>query len=208
MTPAVSARRFASRGGEKLDRALDELSIDVSGLRVLDAGGSTGGWTDCVLKRGAAQVIYVDVAYGALDWGVRTNEKVVIFERTNLRTVTPETIGGRVDIAVADLSFISLRTVLPVLTALSDTLVLLVKPQFESPRDNVPPGGVIREPSVWRAAVEAVVEEYSTADFGLRGAAPSRIPGAKGNREFFVHLERGWTPTDATAIAAAIEGAP
>lgn len=208
MTSVVSTRRFASRGGDKLDAALDDLCLDVRGLRVLDAGGSTGGWTDCLLQRGAREVVYVDVAYGALDWRVRTDDRVRIHERTNLREITPGSIDGAVDLAVADLSFISLRTVLPALTGVADRLLLLVKPQFEAPRADVPRGGVIRSPEVWRAAVEAVVTAYGTEGFGLLASVPSRIPGAKGNREFFIALARGERSADDDVIGDAIASAP
>lgn len=208
MTSVVSTRRFASRGGDKLDAALDDLSLDVRGLRVLDAGGSTGGWTDCLLQRGAREVVYVDVAYGALDWRVRTDDRVRIHERTNLRGITPGSIDGAVDLAVADLSFISLRTVLPALTGVTDRLLLLVKPQFEAPRADVPRGGVIRSPEMWRAAVEAVVTAYGTEGFGLLASVPSRIPGAKGNREFFIVLARGERSANGDVIGDAIASAP
>lgn len=208
MTSVVSARRFASRGGEKLDRALDDLSLDVSGARILDAGGSTGGWTDCVLQRGAREVVYVDVAYGAVDWKIRSDERVRMFERTNLRSISPEMIGGAVDLAVADLSFISLKTVLPALTSVADRLLLLVKPQFEAPRGDVPRGGVIRDVAVWRATIDSVVAAYAEAGFGLSGATPSRLPGTKGNREFFLLLERGQAEQATGIIQAAIEDAP
>lgn len=208
MTLAVSARRFASRGGLKLDAALDELAIDVAGWRIVDAGGSTGGWTDCLLQRGAREVVYVDVAYGALDYRLRTDPRVRVLERTNIRSVGLEDIGGWADLAVADLAFISLRTVAPALTGLSDRLLLLVKPQFELPRDAVPRGGVVRDPEAWIRACDIVVEAYAEEGFGLCGVAPSRLPGPKGNREFFVVFEREAASGSHDLIEDAIEDAP
>lgn len=207
MIAAVSVRRFASRGGEKLDAALDELAIDVSGLRVLDAGGSTGGWTDCLLQRGASAIVYVDVAYGAIDWKLRTDDRVRVLERTNLREVTPDDVGD-IDLATADLSFISLRTVRAALTALAPRLLLLVKPQFELPRGDVPRGGVVRDPARWLDAVTSVRDSYAEAGFALVGAAPSRLPGPKGNREFFLALTRDAEALGDEILAAAVEGAP
>lgn len=207
MTAAVSVRRFASRGGEKLDAALEELAIDVSGLRVLDAGGSTGGWTDCLLQRGARAIVYVDVAYGAIDWKLRTDERVTVLERTNLRDVTREDVGD-LDLATADLSFISLRTVRAILTALAPRLLLLVKPQFELPRGDVPRGGVVRDPGRWLDAVTAVRGAYAESGFVLTGAAPSRLPGPKGNREFFLALARDAEAVGDEVLAAAVEDAP
>lgn len=208
MTAAVSVRRFASRGGEKLDAALDDLAIDVSGLRVLDAGGSNGGWTDCLLQRGAREVIYVDVAYGDLDWKLRTDDRVRVFERTNVRAVTPEHIGGTVDLAMADLSFISLRTVREALTGLAPRLLLLVKPQFELPRGSVPRGGVIRDPSAWLASMTAVRDGYGEVGYALVGAAPSRLPGTKGNREFFLAFEHAAGAVGDDVLRHAVEDAP
>jgi 23S rRNA (cytidine1920-2'-O)/16S rRNA (cytidine1409-2'-O)-methyltransferase len=187
-------RRFVGRGGQKLDAALAEFGVDVSGRRVLDAGASTGGFTDCVLQRGAASVVAVDVGYGQLHERLRADPRVDNRERSNVRELDVESIGGPVDVVVGDLSFISLTKVADVLlSAVVDggDLVLLVKPQFEAGRAEVSKGrGVITDPEVWRRAVDDVV-----AAFGERGAAKmgemvSPIHGAEGNTEFLVWLRK------------------
>lgn len=187
----MSGRRFVSRGGDKLDGALDALGLDVTGMRALDAGASTGGFTDCLLARGARAVVSVDVAYGQLDWRLRTDERVRVLERTNVRRIDAATIEGPVDLVVADLSFISLRTVAEALTDAvvpGGHLVLMVKPQFELPRARVPSGGVVADPVAWADAMRTVAQAYRARGCVLRGAAPSPLTGPKGNREFFLHL--------------------
>ncbi len=204
-------RRFASRGGEKLDGALDSFRLDVRGLRALDAGAATGGFTDCLLQRGVHEVVAVDVAYGALDWKLRNDPRVNVMERTNIRSLDAASIGGPVELVVADLSFISLRTVAGSLVgACTDDahLVLMVKPQFELPRADVPRGGVVREPAAWLTATVSVVETYRALGCGLAGAVASMLPGPKGNREFFLHLVRGAPDVGDAVLAAAIEAAP
>lgn len=215
----TNGRAFVSRGGIKLDAAMGVFGIDVSGVRALDAGAAAGGFTDCILRRGAREVVAVDVAYGQLDWGLRNDPRVIVRERTNVRLLDQAGAGGPVDLVVADLSFISLLTVADALLAVCTpqaNLVLMVKPQFELPRAQVPRGGVVRDPDGWRNAVRHVAEGYGARGCALRGATASPITGPKGNREFFVHLSRagtrpadGWA-TDAYAalIDAAIEGAP
>jgi 23S rRNA (cytidine1920-2'-O)/16S rRNA (cytidine1409-2'-O)-methyltransferase len=190
--------RFVGRGGEKLDAALEAFAIDVSGRRALDAGASTGGFTDCLLQRGAATVIAVDVGYGQLHERLRTDGRVVNLERTNVRHLTPDALrphGGEVDIVVADLSFISLRTVLPALSALtvpSGDLVLLVKPQFEAGRAEVSKGkGVVRDPEVWRRVLEDVHRAAAEVASAMMGAMVSPLTGAEGNVEFLVHVVAG-----------------
>lgn len=209
MTVAEAARRFVSRGGDKLDAALDVFGIDVAGVVALDAGASTGGFTDCLLSRGARHVIAADVAYGQLDWRLRTDPRVTVMERTNVRSLDLE---EPVDLVVADLSFISLATVADALVGAAREhapLVLLVKPQFEAPRSSVPRGGVVTDTLVWRSAVRSVVDAYRARGCGLRGVAPSPLPGPKGNREFFVHLVRGGDGDGRDdAIDRAIEAAP
>ncbi|MCW2582825.1 MAG: Cytochrome peroxidase, partial [Klenkia sp.] len=141
---------WVSRGAHKLIGALDAFGVDLTGARVLDAGASTGGFTEVSLSRGARQVVAVDVGYGELAWSLRTDERVVVHERTNVRTLTPEAIDGPVDVVVADLSFISLRLVLPALTACTDPageLLPMVKPQFEVGRERLGTGGVVRDPA-------------------------------------------------------------
>jgi len=189
-----AGRRWASRGGDKLAGALAALDIDPSGRWCLDAGASTGGFTDVLLQGGARRVVAVDVGYGQLDWRLRTDERVTVHDRVNVRGLTPDAIGGRVDLVVADLSFISLRLVLPALHAVADPWadhVLLVKPQFEAGPDRVGAGGVVRDPEVWRDALEAVQAAAAAEGLGLAGAAVSPLPGPAGNVEFFLHLRAG-----------------
>jgi 23S rRNA (cytidine1920-2'-O)/16S rRNA (cytidine1409-2'-O)-methyltransferase len=183
--------RFVGRGGLKLDHALDVFAIDVAGMRALDAGASTGGFTDCLLQRGAAHVVAVDVGHGQLHERLRADPRVENRERTNIREIDAESIGGAVDIVVGDLSFISLRLVIASLVAVCEPgapMVLLVKPQFEAGRAEVSRGrGVIADPEVW-ARVRGEVERALT-DSGceIAGWTDSPITGADGNREFLVH---------------------
>ena len=197
--------RFVGRGGEKLDAALDRFGIDVTGRRVLDAGASTGGFTDCVLQRGAAHVVAVDVGYGQLHERLRSDERVTNLERTNIRALSADAVGPPADLVVADLSFISLRTVLPSLVALTTSdLVLLVKPQFEAGREEAARGrGVIKDPDVWRRVLEEVRSASVSQGAAMMGAMPSPITGAEGNVEFLVHCRRGASGTvDLDAVVA------
>lgn len=191
---AGPARRYVSRGGEKLAAALDEFHIDPAGLRVLDAGASTGGFTDCVLQRGATEVVAVDVGYGQLHEKLRADPRVVSRERLHLRDVTPEGIGGVVDLVVGDLSFISLTKVTsPLIAAVrpGGDLVLLVKPQFEAGREEVAKGrGVITDPEIWRRTVNDVVAAFDAAGAAMMGQMVSPIHGAEGNTEFLVWFRR------------------
>lgn len=189
-----SPSRFVSRGGDKLDGALDELDIDVAGRNWLDAGASTGGFTDRLLQGGARAVIAVDVGYGQFDWKLRNDERVKLMERTNVRDLAPGDLPFAVEGVVADLSFISLRVVLPVLDALASVdadHLLMVKPQFEVGKAALGKGGVVRDPALWASATTGVVEAAGALGLGLVGVALSRFPGPAGNREFFVHLRRG-----------------
>lgn len=193
---AGPARPFVSRGGEKLDGALDRLDVVVAGRMWLDAGASTGGFTDCLLQRGARHVIAVDVGYGQLDLRLRNDPRVTVLERTNARNLTPETLPGLADGVVADLSFISLRVVLGALVecaAADADLLLLVKPQFEAGPERVGRGGVVRDPEVWVETMTDVVAAGAGHGLGLAGATYAHPPGPAGNREFFVHLRRGAT---------------
>jgi len=184
--------RFVGRGAEKLDHALDVFGVDVSGLRILDAGASTGGFTDCVLQRGAAEVVAVDVGYGQLHERLRGDPRVVNIERQNIRFITTDLIGGYVDGAVGDLSFISLRLVIAPMAAVCKPgafMILLVKPQFEAGRAEVSRGrGVVSDPRVHQR-VRAEVDEAIEAS-GCRAEAwtTSPITGADGNVEFLVHI--------------------
>ena len=199
--------RFVSRGGEKLDGALRRLSVAVEGKRWLDAGASTGGFTDRLLQGGAAAVVAVDVGYGQLDWSLRNDERVVVMERANVRSLAAEDLPWEPDGAVADLSFIPLSLVLPNLATLvpgPGPFVLLVKPQFEVGRELVGKGGVVRDPASWRLALEKVNAEAAKLGLGLVAVVPSALPGPAGNREFFVQLERG-AASDVAQIATAVE---
>jgi 23S rRNA (cytidine1920-2'-O)/16S rRNA (cytidine1409-2'-O)-methyltransferase len=210
--PGPAADRYVSRGGAKLAHALARLGVSVAGRRALDAGASTGGFTDCLLRLGASRVLAVDVAYGALAWRLRTDPRVRVLERTNVRRLDLRAMGEPpVDLVVADLSFISLRVVRDALAAAAAPdadLVLLVKPQFEAPRDRVSPGGVVRDPATWRDAMRAVADAYREAGFALAGACASPLVGPAGNREFFLHLRRDATDAGDEAIDRAIEEAP
>jgi 23S rRNA (cytidine1920-2'-O)/16S rRNA (cytidine1409-2'-O)-methyltransferase len=183
--------RFVGRGGQKLDAALDDFAIDVSGLRVLDCGASTGGFTDCLLQRGAAAVVALDVGHGHLHPRIRDNTRVTVLERTNIRTTTAEVIGGLVDAAVADVSFISLTAVIPTLAALCKPgapMVLLVKPQFEAGRAVASRGkGVVSDPAVYDGVRSRIETALRSAGCDVRGWTDSPILGGEGNREFFVH---------------------
>ncbi|MHB8506594.1 MAG: TlyA family RNA methyltransferase [Acidimicrobiales bacterium] len=201
--------RFVGRGGEKLDAALDRFGIDVTGRAALDAGASTGGFTDALLQRGAARVVAVDVGHGQLHERLRADARVESRERLNVRDATPASLGGPFGVVVADLSFISLRTVAPALVALTEPqghLVVLVKPQFEAGRRAASRGrGVIRDPAAWRDAVLGVASAISSQGATMMGLMASPIRGAEGNVEFLAHLRRGGGDH---GTASLLEGAP
>jgi 23S rRNA (cytidine1920-2'-O)/16S rRNA (cytidine1409-2'-O)-methyltransferase len=182
---------FVGRGGFKLDHALTAFAIDVGGMRALDAGASTGGFTDCLLQRGAAEVIAVDVGHGQLHERLVADPRVTNLERTNVRALDVTVIGGPVDIVVGDLSFISLRLVITPLVGVCQPgapMVLLVKPQFEAGRAEVSRGrGVIADPEVWERVRSEVGEALVAAGCTVAGWTDSPISGADGNREFLVH---------------------
>lgn len=190
--------RFVSRGGEKLDHALIEFSIEVTDRRCLDLGASTGGFTDCLLQRGAATVTAVDVGYGQFDYGLRTDERVSVVERTNARTLQAGSLGDPFGIVVADLSFISLELVMGVIRSLvtdDADVIVLVKPQFEVGKDQVGRGGVVTDPRLWQAAIERVAEAGRRHGLGPQDVVASPLVGASaGNREFLLHLRVG-SPT-------------
>lgn len=200
---------WASRGGHKLAGALDALGVAVSGRWCLDAGASTGGFTDVLLRRGAAQVVAVDVGYGQLAWRLRQDPRVVVLERTNVRALEPEQVPPPPpDLVVADLSFISLTLVLPALrrvAAAQAEFVLLVKPQFEAGPEQVGKGGVVRDPEIWRAACEGVIAAGADLGLGFAGVTVSPLPGPSGNIEFFVHLRAGVTADGPALLDVAIE---
>ena len=189
----VRASAFVSRGGEKLAGALDAFGLDVGGLVALDVGASTGGFTDCLLRRGARRVMAVDVGYGQLAWALRQDARVVVLERTNARHLAPGALPEPPDLATLDVSFISLTLVLPAVRNVlrpGGMIVALVKPQFEAGRGQVGKGGVVREPEARAAAVTRVQEAAAALGLDVRGAAESVLPGAKGNREVFLWLAR------------------
>jgi 23S rRNA (cytidine1920-2'-O)/16S rRNA (cytidine1409-2'-O)-methyltransferase len=188
---------YVSRGGHKLAGALDAFEpagLVVRGRRCLDAGASTGGFTDVLLRRGAAQVVAVDVGYGQLAWKLRQDERVEVHDRMNVRELTPDVIGGPVDLVVGDLSFISLGIVLDALlgvTAADGDLALMVKPQFEVGKDRVGKGGVVRDPKLRAEAVASVADAAARRGWGARSVTTSPLPGPAGNVEFFLWLRRG-----------------
>ena len=184
-------RTWVSRGAHKLIGALDAFGIDVGSRRCLDAGASTGGFTEVLLDRGATEVVAVDVGYGQLAWSLRSDPRVHVIERTNVRELTPETIGGPVQVIVADLSFISLGTVLPALTACATSdadIVPMVKPQFEVGRSQVGAGGVVADPQLRAGAVLAVAARAGELGWHTVGVTASPLPGPSGNVEYFLRL--------------------
>jgi 23S rRNA (cytidine1920-2'-O)/16S rRNA (cytidine1409-2'-O)-methyltransferase len=202
---------YVSRGGHKLAGALaafGSLGLEVQGRRCLDAGASTGGFTDVLLRAGAAEVVAVDVGYGQLAWSLRTDERVTVVDRTNVRTLTPADIGGPADLTVADLSFISLGLVLPALAeCTTGDLVPMVKPQFEVGRERLGAGGVVRDPALRAEAVLVVAAEALRLGLGTAGVAASPLPGPSGNVEFFLWLRRGAGPADQAEVHRIVEEA-
>ncbi|MDT4944806.1 MAG: rRNA (cytidine1920-2-O)/16S rRNA (cytidine1409-2-O)-methyltransferase [Pseudonocardiales bacterium] len=197
---------YASRGGHKLAGALASFpQIEVAGRRCLDAGASTGGFTDVLLREGAASVVAADVGYGQLAWAIRSDPRVQVLDRTNVRSLTPEQIGGVVDLVVADLSFISLRLVLPALVACVDPagdLLPMVKPQFEVGRERLGSGGVVRDPQLRAEAVLDVAHAAAELGWLTAGVVRSPLRGPSGNVEFFLWLRRTCQqPIDDAAIA-------
>jgi 23S rRNA (cytidine1920-2'-O)/16S rRNA (cytidine1409-2'-O)-methyltransferase len=197
-------RRWVSRGAHKLLGALDAFEPDglsVAGRRCLDAGASTGGFTEVLLARGAREVLAVDVGYGQLAWSLQSDERVEVHDRTNVRELTSELLGGPVDVVVSDLSFISLTVVLPALAGVCEQggdMVLMVKPQFEVGRRNVGKNGVVRDPGLHAEAVHRVCLTAAELGWGTRALAPSPLPGPAGNVEYFC-----WLRTDAGAPSMA-----
>jgi 23S rRNA (cytidine1920-2'-O)/16S rRNA (cytidine1409-2'-O)-methyltransferase len=200
---------WASRGAHKLVGALEKFAVDVDGRRCLDAGASTGGFTDVLLSRGAREVVAADVGRGLLVWRLQTDDRVVVLDKTNVRALTPEQTGGPVDLVVADLSFISLRLVLPALLSCATEdadLLPMVKPQFEVGKERLGSGGVVRDPALRAEAVLDVLK--AAGELGLRphGVVASPLPGPSGNVEYFAWLRRG-TPLDDQEAAAMVETA-
>jgi 23S rRNA (cytidine1920-2'-O)/16S rRNA (cytidine1409-2'-O)-methyltransferase len=203
---------FVSRGGHKLEGALSIFEgVTVEGKRCLDAGASTGGFTDVLLRRDAAHVVAVDVGYGQLAWELRQDERVTILDRTNIRYLTGEMVGEPIDLVVADLSFISLTLVLPALAAVSKSdadFVVMVKPQFEVGREKLGAGGVVRDPALRKSAVIDVAESAYDVGLGTLGVTASPLPGPAGNVEYFLWLRRGAPAIDEAALDLAIEMGP
>jgi 23S rRNA (cytidine1920-2'-O)/16S rRNA (cytidine1409-2'-O)-methyltransferase len=184
---------YVSRGGLKLEAALDRFSVEVKGKTLMDVGASTGGFTDCLLQRGAEKVIAVDVGYGQLHWKIRQDPRVVVLEKTNIRYLGPDQIKEPVNGAVIDVSFISLKLVVPSVSRLlleDAFIVALIKPQFEVEKDQVGKGGVVRDPSLREEVVENLVQFFEEADWHAEGYTPSPILGPKGNQEYLIYLKR------------------
>jgi 23S rRNA (cytidine1920-2'-O)/16S rRNA (cytidine1409-2'-O)-methyltransferase len=214
---AITIRRvsaepeYVSRGGYKLAGALAAFDgLVVAGRRCLDAGASAGGFTDVLLRAGAAHVVAVDVGYGQLAWSLQTDERVTVLDRVNIRNLTPEQVAPVPDLVVADLSFISLTLVLPALVgcaAREADFVLMVKPQFEVGKEQVG-GGVVRDPELRRSAITSVAEAAAGLGLGVAGISASPLPGPSGNVEYFLWLRRGAEPLDAAMMWQAIEAGP
>lgn len=208
VTVAGAVHPYVSRGGLKLERALATFGVDPAGRVVLDAGASTGGFTDLCLQRGAARVYAVDVGYGQLAWALREDPRVVVMERTNVRHVAPDAFDPRPSLIVADLSFISLAKVLPALAAAltaDGEAITLVKPQFEVGKGQTK-GGVVRDPAAHRRVIEAVREAARGVGWRLAGLTHSPIKGPEGNVEFLAHWRPGddaWEAPDVAAVVAA-----
>jgi 23S rRNA (cytidine1920-2'-O)/16S rRNA (cytidine1409-2'-O)-methyltransferase len=184
---------YVSRGGLKLEAALEHFSVDVRDKVLLDVGASTGGFTDCLLQRGARRVIAVDVGFGQLDWKLRQDPRVRLMEKTNIRHLTEEALGETADGAVIDVSFISLRRVIPAVSPLlapNAFIVALIKPQFEAGRGRVGRGGVVRDPALHQEIIEGMVAFSEGQGWSVRGHLPSPLLGPKGNREFLLYLTR------------------
>lgn len=207
---AVGSRRpFVSRAGGKLRAALDRFAVGPAGWGCLDAGSSTGGFTDCLLQAGASRVAAVDVGYGQLVWELRTDPRVTVIERTNVRSLTRDLLGFEPDLVVADLSFISILTVLPTLAAVSGsdaTFVVLIKPQFEANTEDVERGGVVRDPAVWRRVLSETTSAFAAAGVAPQGLMASPLVGPAGNVEFLMHARRGAAPLMLDIDAAVAEG--
>jgi 23S rRNA (cytidine1920-2'-O)/16S rRNA (cytidine1409-2'-O)-methyltransferase len=184
---------YVSRGGLKLEAALDQFAVDVKGKVLLDVGASTGGFTDCLLQRGAEKVIAVDVGYGQLHWKIRQDPRVIVLERTNIRHLKPEDVNEQIHGAVIDVSFISLRLVVPAVSELilrDAFIVALIKPQFEVDKGQVGKGGVVRDPSLHQQVLDRLSRFFEDIGWTVLGHIPSPLLGPKGNKEFFVFMRK------------------
>lgn len=186
---------YVSRGGLKLEKALRDFGVDPTGYVCSDSGASTGGFTDCLLQQGASKVFAIDVGYGQLDWKIRSDPRVVVMERTNVRYVTPEQLGEPLDLSVIDVSFISLRIVLPVIKTFlkpqSGQVLCLIKPQFEAGKEKVGKKGVVRDPAVHKEVLDDFVCLAKETGFSILGLTFSPVKGPEGNIEFLAHLSLG-----------------
>lgn len=204
---------YVSRGGLKLEKALRDFGVDPTGYVCSDSGASTGGFTDCLLQQGAKKVFAIDVGYGQLDWKIRSDPRVVVMERTNVRYVTPEQLGEPLDLSVVDVSFISLRIVLPVIkTFLKEAagqVLCLIKPQFEAGKEKVGKKGVVRDPEVHKEVLDGFVALTKEIGFKILGLTFSPVKGPEGNIEFLAHLALadvpGIEPDTSTVVSQAHE---
>ncbi len=204
---------YVSRGGLKLEKALRDFGVKPEGFVCSDSGASTGGFTDCLLQQGAKKVFAIDVGYGQLDWKIRSDERVVVMERTNIRYVTPEELGEPLDLSVIDVSFISLKIVLPAIKNLlkpnAGQVLCLIKPQFEAGKEKVGKKGVVREASTHKEVLDNFVALAQSLDFTILGMTFSPVKGPEGNIEFLAHLTlaeaEGITPDTAAVVAQAHE---
>ncbi len=203
---------YVSRGGLKLQKALRDFGVRVDGYVCSDSGASTGGFTDCLLQQGAAKVFAIDVGYGQLDWKIRSDPRVVVMERTNIRYVTPEDLGEPLDLSVIDVSFISLKIVLPAIKALlkpCGQVVCLIKPQFEAGKEKVGKKGVVRDPQTHKEVLDHFVALAQELNFSILGLTFSPVKGPEGNIEFLGHLTLenvpGILPDTARVVADAHE---
>ena len=201
---------YVSRGGLKLEKALRDFGVKPEGYVCSDSGASTGGFTDCLLQQGAKKVFAIDVGYGQLDWKIRSDERVVVMERTNIRYVTPEDLGEPLDLSVIDVSFISLKIVLPTIKTLlkpTGQVLCLIKPQFEAGKDKVGKKGVVREPETHKEVLDSFVALANELNFKILGLTFSPVKGPEGNIEFLGHLSlddvEGIQPDTAKVVADA-----
>ena len=202
---------YVSRGGLKLEKALRDFGVDVHDFVCSDSGASTGGFTDCLLQQGARKVLAIDVGYGQLDWKIRSDERVVVMERTNIRYVTPEQLGEPLDLSVIDVSFIGLEIVLPAIRNLlkpgKGQVLCLIKPQFEAGRENIGKNGVVREPKIHQMVLDNFVSLVHGLGFKILGLTFSPVKGPAGNIEFLGHLTladvEGIQPDTADVVAQA-----
>ena len=204
---------YVSRGGLKLEKALRDFGVDPTGFVCSDSGASTGGFTDCLLQQGAKKVFAIDVGYGQLDWKIRSDPRVVVMERTNVRYVTPEQLGEPLDLSVVDVSFISLRIVLPVIKTFlkekAGQVLCLIKPQFEAGKEKVGKKGVVRDPAAHKEVLDDFVALTKEINFKILGLTFSPVKGPEGNIEFLAHLTladvEGIEPDTAMVVSQAHE---